>query len=220
MHNMLSIAKIIIIIIVGCLTWPVLSPAASLPAQVRVSSFYTNPLGSAWGQERVWVFSQKTPLTDQERIMEITREGEVYARLFFKQGFLREAEERLTPSRTRHRFFSPPLALSDGYPVPYDWLAPKENGQEKISITKQAGNTSFSLLVLKTVKSLDLDTALSRGMVDPRIQPLLSPDSPLELIIISNGEENLIKQLWSKELNWWIYEETRRRKSWIIAYYP
>ena len=197
-----------------------LASAGSLPFRLEVLSRYQNLFSEAESRENYWLFSLKPSSSSNRELMEISSRGTVFARLFFKDGTLFEVEERLTAAKSRQQKFSPPLALSAGYPVPYDWLAPGETHDGELSIKTEAGETSFLFMVTKTTSPMDLSEAIKNKMIDSRIQGLLSAHSPLKLIEVWKRDKFLIKQLWSPELNWWIYEETPERKSWLIAYQP
>ena len=113
-----------------------------------------------------------------------------------------------------------PIVLSEGFPAPYDYLAPFDENLTQVKLTKQAGGASFSTLFTRGIEKITLKDALQLKMIDKsRAARIKEKDlgQGLKLISIYKGKERVVRQLWAPDDSFWIFEETSLRQSWNIT---
>ena len=102
-----------------------------------------------------------------------------------------------------------------GYPVPCDMLPvyQKEPEKEYVLYKKVAGATFAERYTVK-IENVDAKTAQNNGW----IKSDGNTDS-LDFMTVSaynSDKKPVVKQLWEKNSDWWLYEETPYRRSWRI----
>ena len=116
-----------------------------------------------------------------------------------------------------------PAILEDSL-VPGDWLnvpLPWDGNVETFSVTRKVGEVaSFVRSIRLSGKRLPVSEAVSRGMV-PEATAAGLPSGELLLVVCEklDGKEEgreILRQLWSSGLPFWLYESTPSRESWFV----
>jgi len=192
------------------------------PPAVTVSSIYWDAILKSWGNETAWVFAPSgTSQEDNGYTMEVKREGEEaplvllqYASAGKLQGVTRLLREH---GRTRRiaKVSADKLVLSEGFPVPYDYLAPDDMDLSTARIKKEGGGAVFSYEAAREIREFSFDQALEDGLIRGEIKDRVLGKN-LKWIAVTKGGGAMVRQLWAEGLPWWVYEETPYRKSWLV----
>lgn len=105
------------------------------------------------------------------------------------------------------------ILLSDGFPVPYDFLAPFEEMPSPVVLKRIAGGMVFSLTYEKRIAFLNFQETRSSGFLSESMIEKYSGEK-FRKVSIYNGEQLVVMQIWPENGNWWVYEETSGRRSW------
>lgn len=105
------------------------------------------------------------------------------------------------------------LLLSDGFPVPYDYLAPFQDVPETVEIKKQAGGFVFKKTYQWHSESMDFNDALAGGHLSEDMAEMYA-GKRFHMISVHKDETLVVRQLWPEKADWWVYEETPLRRSW------
>ena len=193
-----------------------------VPQAITVSSLYWDSILKSWGNEVEWVFSLSgTSPAGNGYTLKAKRKGAETPTVLLRygrEGKLREVTRFLTEHGQMRRIadsFSEKLVLSEGFPVPYDFLAPGDMSLRKVKIKKEAGGAVFSYQVEREIKEFSGEQAVQDGLVKGGVQSLVRGKS-FKWIVVKKGGETLVRQLWAEGLPWWVYEETPFRKSWLV----
>ena len=205
--------KYLFFLIFSCIVLlPASGPAEVFPISVR--SVYLNPRTGQWGKEVTWTFTrigqdlaQVTPGKTQYPV--VLLQYDQSGRLKGVEKLIGRGGRAIRVNEVR----SGPIILSEGFPVPYDDLAPHDGEMNEAVIRKQAGGVTFSRTVTREVREIALDMAVAENMVEGQTAQDLS-GQVLKLITITKGGELVARQLWAEGALWWVYEETAVRKSW------
>jgi hypothetical protein len=193
-----------------------------LLSSIEASSIYWDPVLRSWGNEVKWIF---TPADSHQGAhgyaLEVRIKGSTSPTALIRyggKGRLRKVTRFLSEhGRTRRivESFSGPFALSDGFPVPFDYLAPENPELRRAKVRKRAGGSVFLEAVQRTVREISLDEAMSDGLIKDEVKGLIG-GKELRMIEISKKGSISVRQLWATGLSWWVYEESPFRKSWLI----
>ena len=207
--------KSLISLIFSCIVlFPTYASTGVFP--ITISSVYLDSRTGQWASEVRWAF---TEISEGE--VRVTREGSedpVVLLEYDQGGRLQRVEKRIGPGDKKIRVIEIPLApivLSEGFPVPYDDLAPHDDTIKDAVIKKQAGGATFSYKVRRETRDISLNEAMAENMVNEEMAGNLTGKG-LRLITVWKGEELLVRQLWPEGDSWWVYEETPLRKSWRV----
>jgi hypothetical protein len=181
-------------------------------ASFLVLSQYRDPVSHQWGEEIAWTFQVEDP----HRIT-VTRHKNaepVITISYSPEGPVERVEEHISGLQARgRRAGGDQIMLSWGFPVPYDWLAPHDEGMQEAVIKKRAGGTVFSYRVTREITYVSIDEAMARGMIHEQHAEALRGRA-LRLITVYRGGSLMVMQLWPDGASWWLYEETPHRRSW------
>lgn len=190
---------------------------------ITVASVYWDPVLNLWGNEVVWLFSPADlPQGAHGYALEVKPEGSPAPTALLRyngEGRLRKVTRFLSGhGRTRRipESFSGPFALSEGFPVPFDYLAPDDREPRTVKLRKRAGGSVFFQQVHKAVREVIFEQALSGGLLRNEVKDLVA-GKLLRMIEVSTGDTIRVRQLWAEGLPWWVYEENEVRKSWLIG---
>lgn len=113
--------------------------------------------------------------------------------------------------------------LNPGLPAPMDVLpCPEENGQSlAFSLTRSAGGMTFKDSYSVARQAVSLDSIRAQGLqTDPEILAYLSELKDPELYLLTASKtdtaETVSRQLWLEGMDWWLYESTHFRTSWLL----
>ena len=105
------------------------------------------------------------------------------------------------------------LLLIPGFPAPCDVLPLGGINEERIyQQTSEAGGSVFTKSYRVSSKVYTVEQAKANGWIRGDL-PNIN-----EFLMVSANDDNgrtVIKQLWSIDGNWWVYEETPMRRSWL-----
>jgi hypothetical protein len=205
-------------IIISCLIFLVCglsaAPTVAEPDSFRVQSLYFTPGTQQWGDPIIWRFS---PI-DENRI-HVSQEGETtpFLRLEYRFGQLVTVEKRFGKNEFQTEAYpDPQVILSEGFPVPFDYLCPDTPEQKDVIFKKHAGGMVFKTHARREVRDLapgEWDFTSAAGMDFP---DEMQTGLPLRMISIMTDTELQVRQIWPQNGSFWIYEETPFRKSWRI----
>lgn len=106
------------------------------------------------------------------------------------------------------------LLLTDGFPAPCDILPVEGDHEGRLfQQTRRAGGSVFTRNYRITKENFSLDDAHVNGWI--RYKAAL----PSTLIMVTVEDEQgrmATRQLWPVDGDWWLYEETPLRRSWLI----
>lgn len=105
------------------------------------------------------------------------------------------------------------LLLSDGFPIPYDYLAPFQDVSETVEIKKHAGGLVFKKTYQRHTESVDFNDALASGQLSDAMAEIYA-GKRFHMISVFKGDTLIVRQLWPDKAGWWVYEETPLRRSW------
>ncbi|MFH0731112.1 MAG: hypothetical protein V2B19_32810 [Pseudomonadota bacterium] len=105
------------------------------------------------------------------------------------------------------------ILLSDGFPVPYDFLAPFEATQAPVVLKRQAGGSVFRQTYEKRIEFFSFSEIQSGGFLSENMVQKYSGEK-FRKVSIYNGEQIVVLQIWPENGDWWVYEETAGRRSW------
>lgn len=106
------------------------------------------------------------------------------------------------------------LLLAPGFPAPCDVLPLGGADQGRVyRETSDAGGRTFTRSYRVSVRTFTAGEARSLGWL--RAEQPVGPE--LIMVTVTDEKETLVvRQLWPAEGDWWLYEETPRRRSWLI----
>jgi len=205
-------------------SWERIRAGESLvPPSVTVASVYWDPVLKSWGNEVAWIFSPaELPQGARGYALEVKRPEATSPTALLRydgQGRLTKVTRFLSEhGRTRRiaESFAGPVALSDGFPVPFDYLAPGDRELRGAKVRKRAGGSVFSQQLHKLVTEMTFAEALAKGLVREEVKDFVA-GRPLRMIEMSDEETIRVRQLWAEGLSWWVYEENPFRKSWLVG---
>ena len=183
---------------------------------ITICSVYLDSRTGQWGKKVRWAFTEIS-----EGGVQVTREGSedpVVLLEYDQGGRLQRVEKRIGWGDKKLRVIEialAPIVLSEGFPVPYDNLAPHDDTITEAVIRKQAGGVTFSYKVTREIRDISLDEAMAENMVDEQMPGNLTGKG-LRLITVRKGDSLLVRQLWPGGALWWVYEETPLRRSWLV----
>ena len=192
-----------------------------IPRSVTVTSVYWDPVIKTWGNETEWVFWLSGDLQKKaDYKLKVKRKGTESPVILLQYGSDRKLQKTIRYLRDHGRLrkiinsYSEMIVLSEGFPVPYDYLAPDDMDLKQIVIKKKAGGAVFSYQVEREINDFSFDRALQEGMIKEEIKNLVMRKN-LKWIEVKKDGKLLVRQLWAEDFPWWIYEETPYRKSWL-----
>jgi hypothetical protein len=207
--------KCLLCLIFSCIVlFPICASTGLFP--ITICSVYLDSRTGQWGSEVRWAFTEIS-----RGKVQVTQEGSedpVVLLKYDQSGRLQRVEKRIGLGDKKIPVIetpSGPLVLSEGFPVPFDHLAPHDDSIRQAVIKKKAGGATFSFQVARDVLEITLDAAMAENMIDEQMARSLAGKG-LKLITVRKGEELLVRQLWPEGASWWVYEETPIRKSWRV----
>ncbi len=131
--------------------------------------------------------------------------------------FVQKVQTRHSENWHTRKLINAPIVLSEGHPIPYDWIAPFNDEIVETVIRKRSGNTVFRKSVRRTTRFISAEEAMELQMLKDGLYTLPG-EARLKLISIeSENHQLLVRQLWCEtDTSWWIFEETPNRRSWRI----
>ena len=185
---------------------------------ITIRSVYLDARTGQWGKDVRWNFTEMSNGRVQVA-QEGTRDPVVFLE-YDQSRRLTSVEKQIGLGHKKVRVPGTPLGpivLSEGFPVPYDDLATYDDSIEEMVIKKRAGGVIFSYRVIREIRSISLNQAMTQNMVDEKMARDLSGKA-LRLITVQKGGAFLVRQLWPDGASWWVYEETPVRKSWRVQF--
>jgi hypothetical protein len=223
---------ICVILISGTLTNPYGTEAAAdnLPERWQVKSSYYNPGAVKSPPAIVWEFVAQN--ADSGQVVSVRdANGQVGFRceLFFDRNQCLVRAECYNQMGHREiklsHSFNPELpAIMEDSLSPCDWLnvtLPSDGESRHFSIKKKAGRSAFFTANIRmTADRMNVHEAVDRGMISTQVKNRLS-SKDLMLVRIEKIDKNgagqeILRQLWSTDLPFWLYEATPFRKSWYM----
>ncbi len=116
--------------------------------------------------------------------------------------------------------YQSPVVLSEGFPVPYDYVSASTDSSDKLIFRKKVGGMVFARKLKKNTTLITVEHAETLGYIDAGIRGELPENKMLQLITLTSGDKTVLRQLWPSNSLWWIYEDTLFRKSWLITPEP
>jgi hypothetical protein len=212
--EMAMIKRLLPFILAGILLFSGAAFADVFPIEVR-SQYYDSRTAS-WGTGVIWKFEQV-----EEGTVSVTQSGSderLVLLQYDKNGHLIRIEQLIKTGGRTVRMNKPatgPVVLSDGFPVPYDYLSPHEDGVKEVVTKKMAAGVTFSSKSRRETAVISVEQAVAESMVDgQQARKFFGKD--LKLVKVVKGQEVLVRQLWPEGGSWWVYEETPMRRSWRI----
>lgn len=195
---------------------------AQVPENVTVASQYRDPVTSLWGKEATWIFTKAAGARSGGYELEV-RPGEAGAEptavlSYEGDGTLRRVNRFLRGAgRTRSvaDSFTDKIVLSEGFPVPYDFLSPQDTTLKKMTIKQKAGGMVFSSQVERAMQECSFNEALQAGWISESVKDQLAGER-LQWIEVRKDDALVVRQLWPAGSSWWVYEETPYRRSWTL----
>jgi hypothetical protein len=211
------IFQFVTIVIMTCAAMPTMAQGQG---DIQIRSTYLNAAGNGFGNEITWIFHRAA-----KSIIEVKRKGnekEVLLFLYYdKEGLLEKVTNTgfvlgTGKKNTEKRPKGSPYFLSDGFPVPFDDLDIKDSDARSAVYQKEAGGMKFAYILKRTVMNIPVEVAVAAGMIEKgTVKEKTAPALKLYSVYKSDGTL-LVKQLWSSDGNWWLFEETPFRKSWRL----
>jgi hypothetical protein len=217
---------IILPLITLALLLPVALGAQDVSPVATVSSLYLDPVLNTWGNEVEWTFTlSATAAKGTGYTLEVTKNGEYAPTIVLHYGANGElaGSDRFPVQHGQRKkiteVYSGKVILSEGFPVPYDYLSPYNATLKKLIIKRTSGGMVFSYEAKREVMEISSAQALHDGMIANEVMGIIR-GKKLRVIAVtktSRDEATMVKQLWAEGIPWWIYEETPYRKSWLRA---
>lgn len=221
----MKITGLVLAVLIVCVF---MGPAKSAGAEtidivhsITVSSQYWDHVTASWGKDTTWIFSRAAGSRTGGYNLEVRPEeaaDEPTAVLSYDgNGALREVNRFLKGAgRTRSvaDSFTDKVVLSEGFPVPYDFLSPWEAHPKKLTVKRKAGGMVFSSEVERALQDCSLSDALREGWLSEPMQAQVK-GKRLQWIEVKKDGALVVRQLWPEGFSWWIYEETPWRRSWL-----
>ena len=197
---------------------------SAIPPALTVSSIYWDPALKNWGNEVEWIFTPSgTGTKGTGYTVEVKKSGEESPTMvlhYGANGELTGSDRFPVQDGQRMRIaevYSGKVILSEGFPVPYDYLAPYNATLKKLIVKRTSGGMVFSYEAKREVVNVSGAQAAHDGMVADEVWEAVRGRT-LRVITVtktSQNETTMVKQLWAEGIPWWIYEETPYRKSWL-----
>ncbi len=190
--------------------------ASGEPVGIRIKSVYFDPVNHKWSEPVIWIFSRSN-----ENLIEVSGgiDKDIIVKLSYdNNNRLIKVERKNQNEKSKYDIFDyskSSIVLSDGFPVPYDYLGSYDDLSPEAVMKKRAGGVKFSIRFARNIRNVDIDFAQKENMVNSDMAKRFE-DSGLKLITIKRDGKIVAKQLWPENFSWWIYEETPFRKSWLI----
>lgn len=109
------------------------------------------------------------------------------------------------------------IIIVPGFPAPCDILPDKPDRHEKDYVNRsQAGGRIFEWRYRVEQHAIEATAALAAGYVDSSID-LPATAGMVMIQAMDTGGKILARQLWCDQFEWWIYEETPERRSWLLS---
>lgn len=193
----------------------------------QVKSSYYSPAG---GKDSPFIFWSFTRHSNQFVSVRDAHERVGFrAELTFDRSHALVTAEYFSRIRNKeikiNRFFDPEsLALLEDSLIPCDWInapLPLDGESRHFSIKKKVGKSaSFAANIRMTGESIDIHEAEDRKMISTEVKNRLS-SKDLMLVRIEKIDKNgvgqeILRQLWSTDVPFWLYEATPFRQSWYI----
>jgi hypothetical protein len=107
------------------------------------------------------------------------------------------------------------IMILSNFPAPCDVLPVKSDAEDRIYTQRRsAGGARFIARYRAVRGDVALEEALDKGWIKEGIRI----QTPLTMIsILDDQERTVVKQLWPKGGDWWLYEENNVRRSWLIS---
>ena len=107
------------------------------------------------------------------------------------------------------------IMILSNFPAPCDVLPVKPDAEDRIYTQRRsAGGARFIARYRAVRRDVALGEALDEGWIKEGVQI----QTPLTMIsILDDQERTVVKQLWPKGGDWWLYEENNVRRSWLIS---
>ena len=192
----------------------------------QVKSSYYSPVG---GKDLPSIFWSFTGHSDQFLSVQDVHERVGFrAELTFDRSHALVTAEYFSQIRDKeikiNRSFDPesPAVLEDSL-IPCDWInvpLPWNGESRHFYVKKKVGKSAFAANIRMTGEKIDVHEAVDRKMISTEVKNRLSSK---DLLLIrlekigKNGEEKeILRQLWSTDVPFWLYEATPFRQSWYI----
>ena len=183
---------------------------------ITICSVYLDPRTGQWGSEVRWAFTEISG--GEVRVTQEGSEAPVVLLEYDQSGPLQRVEKWIGLGDKKIRVIESrlsPIVLSEGFPVPYDDLAPHDDTIKEAVIKKQAGGVTFSYKAARETRDISVNEAMTENIIDEQMAGKLTGKA-LRLVIVRKGDALLVRQLWPEGALWWVYEETPIRKSWLV----
>ncbi len=107
------------------------------------------------------------------------------------------------------------IFIRPGFPLPVDIFPvdAQETEKKEYKVETISGGRKFVNTYTVTIEEIAVETAKANGWL--RVD--LAKGTKLRLFSASNSnQESVSLQLWPIDRNWWLYEETGFRRSWLL----
>jgi hypothetical protein len=216
--------SVILPLIMLALLHPAILGAQDVAPVVTVSTLYWDPALNTWGNEVEWNFTPSgISVKGSGSTLIAKKRGEDAPTIVLTYGANGEliGSDRFPVQDGQHKkiteVYSGKVILSEGFPVPYDYLSPYNTTLKKLIVKRTSGGMVFSYEAKREVVEISSAQALHDGMIADEVRDLIS-GRRLRVISVtktSKDDATMVKQLWGEGIPWWIYEETPYRKSWL-----
>lgn len=186
--------------------------------KILVKSLYKD---ASTEREIIWSFEDegntvKVSKEGSESLLLIKRDmnNRVYDIEYKKDVSIRPSKASATSKNSRAQ--SNPIFLSDGHPVPFDWVDPAVTDTCELTLYKTAGGMTFKTVLKKEIEVISRDHALSAGYLNDENMHFAKPDKVYLMINITKDGNVIIRQLWQEGEKFWLYESTDLRTSFRI----
>jgi len=126
--------------------------------------------------------------------------------------------------KMQSRSFDPALpVIFTGTLIPSDWTnneLPWDEKSRLYKVIRKIGNTSFAESYRVSGALIDIQDAMKSNMVSNRVVDPAIMSARLLIVTVDKLEgtqaHEVLKQLWSKNFSFWLYEKTPSRESWYL----
>lgn len=188
-------------------------PAVFAASSLTVRSEYYNVQTGKWANPINWIFQRQDE--DQVTVFKEGAAGPVVILRYDSAGHLDMVEKHSIQGEfllERSEDVEGPLVLSDGFPVPYDYLSSPGHLFSEVEFSEKISGLTFKRTLTREVIPFTTGEALAAGMLSPADPPVRN-NKDLTLIVIRKSGRLVVQQLWAEGDTFWLYEETPLRRS-------
>ncbi len=183
----------------------------------QIQSQYRDPVDQTWRQTIQWFCVQDS----RQRLIKIwadlSDKQPAYQLTYTPDGLLSEVLDVSAGQSLNSQQPGAPIVLSWGHPFPYDDLNPGNTELTDVVVKKNAGGSVFGYKLNRSIEYLSLAEARSQGMISTdALLPAGIAATRLRLISIRQDARLMVRQLWADNMDWWLFEETPVRRSYLI----